>query len=194
MVKDHDLTLRTKADVTFKTVVRRILKQWDQATPIIVGQGHDWYSTAHEIAVDLAHQAGITIECSAAVLAHLSPRTTWQRNVMGAYAVVLKGDARTLMPANVERARLAMAAEHPLTTLNGPKTSRFARNIMGDYFPVTVDVWAAKIAGVSEKQLGRKGVYEAVEAAYQVAALKRGVDPAIMQAVTWIVARNGRAA
>jgi hypothetical protein len=37
-------------------------------------------------------------------------------------------------------------------------------------------------------------VYPAIEHAYRVAAERVGVDPTTMQATTWVVARNGRAA
>lgn len=193
----HDKIMRAKTSRTLRSAVDRILRTWDRATPTIVGQGHDWYSDAHAVAVDLAHQGNITLEHAAAVIAHLSPRTRWATNIAGAYAVVLKGNGTGLLQRNVNGALRALAAldgEAALATLNGPKTKRFAANILGDVEAVTVDVWAAKVAGVSEKELGRAGVYDAVEHAYRVAARRRGVDPAIMQACTWIVARNGRAA
>ena len=102
------------------------------------------------------------------------------------------------MPANCDRAAAALVSDAPLSTINGPKTQRFAWNLLGIRTCATIDVWAARVAfGESvvdpEKVLARTGVYETVEHAYKIAALRRGVDVATMQATTWIVARNGRA-
>lgn len=191
--KSLDEILRKKADVTMKTAVARILRYWDRATPVNLTEGAIWYERAREVAIDVAHQGEWDIETAAAVISHLSPRTRWDRNVMGAYALALNGDVSMCLSRNVAGARRAIEAEDPISTINGPKTRRFAANILGDYSVCTIDVWAARAAGVSEQQLARKGVYDAVERAYQTAALKRGVDPAVLQAQVWVVMRNGRA-
>jgi hypothetical protein len=87
----------------------------------------------------------------------------------------------------------------PLATLNGPKTSNFARNLLGDTDAVTIDAWAARVALPElgrkdvDRVMGRKGVYDGIAEAYRTAADRRGVSPSTMQATTWIVARNGRA-
>ena len=97
------------------------------------------------------------------------------------------------MSAGFERARKALESDNPLGTFGGPKTRAFARNISGDREAVTVDVWACRVAGIDETKLSRVGVYEAVAQAYRDAASVKGVDPATMQATTWVTARGGRA-
>lgn len=192
----HNSNLTARAGVTLETVVRRIVKTFDRATASDLEAGARWYDEAGEHAAELAGAFG-SREHAATVIAHLSPRTSWARNVAGAYAIAA-GDGSDnpagCIGANVKRARQAILSDDPVSTLNGPKTRRFALNIIGDREAVTVDVWAARVAGVDEAALGRKGVYDAVEHAYRLAARRRGVDPATMQATTWIVARNGRAA
>ena len=182
---------------TLRAVVDRIVRTFDKATPTDVERGARWYADAEAIAASLAPAAG-SREHAAAVLAHLSPRTTWARNVAGAAELIAGGDATYCLAANREGARRALASTDPLATLNGPKVSRFARNILGDREAVTVDVWAARVAlgpreSDPERVLARAGVYDAIEHAYRLAARRRGVDPVTMQATTWIVARNGRA-
>lgn len=186
--------------ITLETVIRRILSVFDAATASDIEAGAQWYGSAiGDILTAMALASGHSVERCAAVIAHLSPRTPWGRNTAGAWLTITGEDARSIgcIGANVDRAEAAMVADVPLATVNGPKTSRFARNLLGDRDAVTVDVWAARVAlGASddvEAVLRRAGVYEALETAYQLAAARRGVDPATMQATTWVVARNGRA-
>lgn len=192
--RSPDASLR-RIGFTFNTAVARILRTFDRATPSDIEAGATWYDAAGDLATDLGPRFGGR-EYAAAVLAHLSPRTSWARNIAGAVAMAHGDTSDTVegcMSANVKRARQALAAEDPETTFGGPKTLRFFRNIVGDHEAVTVDVWAARVVGVSEQDLGKVGVYDALEVAYQTAARRRGVSPATMQATTWVVARNGRA-
>ncbi len=186
----HDTTTRKVFGVSLETVVRRILRTFDAATASDVESGARWYDEAGDLAASLAATHGIEVETAAGVISALSPRTPWSRNVAGAVALLATNEAPGCIGANVDRAREVLAG----ASLNGPKTARFARNIAGDRESVTVDVWACRVADLDENALGRKGAYEAIEHAYRLAARRRGVDPATMQATTWIVARNGRAA
>lgn len=189
----HDATSRRVFGVTQRTIVARILRTFDRASSSDVESGARWYDEAGDLAATLAARNGYSVEQTASVIAALSPRTTWSRNVAGAILLVDDDEVLPgLIGRNVEVARDALA--HGFDALNGPKTSRFARNIAGDRESVTVDVWAARVADLDENLLGRKGAYDAIEAAYRTAARARGVDPATMQATTWIVARNGRVA
>lgn len=198
----HDTTARAVFGVSHETIVRRILRTFDRATTADIEAGARWYDEAGTLAASLAGRGGNldSLERAAVVIAHLSPRTSWARNVATAVAVA-NGEwesARELgaMGALLDRARRAVDAADPWETF-GPtalKTKSFARNIAGDREAVTVDVWACRVADLDETALGRKGAYDAVAHAYRLAARHRGVDPATMQATTWIVARNGRAA
>lgn len=196
--RSHDAALRHGAGTTVSATVRRILAVWERATPSDVESGATWYGDAGDHVSTLATLGRTTREHAAAVLSHLSPRTPWSRNVAGAYALITTGDAPGCLRANVDRARRALASDDPMATFGGPKTRRFARNLYGDRTAVTVDVWATRVAlGAREDAdacLSRVGVYDALEHAYRLAAARVGVDPTTMQATTWIVARNGRAA
>jgi hypothetical protein len=87
-------------------------------------------------------------------------------------------------------------------TLNGPKTSRFARNIMGDMDAATVDVWMMRAAygerdvprssdGIPAAPTGRR--YLMIERAIRAAARRCGTTAAQLQAVTWILVRGAAA-
>lgn len=195
MRRSHDETLRQAGGGTMRSMVARIVRVWSKATDSDKEHGASWYAEGETFVRSLAYSTGRHPHVVAAVVAHLSPQTRWSRNVYGATMLLTEGHAPTCMPANVERARDAMEAYDPLSTLHGPKTSRFAANLLGDRESVTVDMWTARVAlGRDEYEpiLRRAGVYAAIEHAYQLAALRVGVEPATMQATCWIVARNGR--
>lgn len=208
-----DTLLRAIGAGGTRATVDRILSVWVRATPQDILSGASWYgddAQAHLRALTAqAHAQGLTWWTdahSASLLAHLSPRTTWARNVAGAYAMVAGGVAAARMAgcigANVDRAFAVFSPDgDPLSTFgpNAHKTRAFARNLAGDRRAVTVDVWAARVAfgdtvADGEKALKRVGVYAATAHAYRLAAARVGVDPTTMQATTWVVARNGRAA
>lgn len=190
-------TLTQHADAATNPVVERITATWDRATASDVEAGARWYADAEAKVDEWAAKVGLGREYVAAVFAHLSPRTPWSRNVRGATLLLTTGQAPGCLGANVRRARRALASSDPLSTLVGPKTARFAHNLLGDWEVVTVDVWAARVAFGDRPDaaaiLSRRGVYAAVEHAYRLAAAQAGVPAATMQATTWVVARGGRA-
>lgn len=189
----HDKVMRAKCGMTLETAVRRILRTFDAATPSDIEAGAQWYPNGARIVADMVGGT-VTLEHAAAVLAHLSPRTPWSRNVAGAVELVTTGNAPAgHIGRNVDGAVRALESDDPLSTLNGPKTRRFAANFLGDTEAVTVDVWALRVVGIHDDNvISRVGAYDAVEHAYRLAARRRGVDPSTMQATTWIVARGGR--
>lgn len=193
-LSEHNGRLSKAGLPSVEAITRRILSVFDQATKADVESGATWYHEAQELAFNLGRNSGHGLEAAAAVISHLSPRTTWTRNVTGAITLLTYGEkADGIIGANYDRAVASLDFEDPAESFGGPKTLRFYRNICGDTEAVTVDVWAARVAGVDETLLGRVGVYDAIELAYQRAARRRGVEPSTMQATTWIVARNGRA-
>lgn len=195
----HADALKRAGLPTVDTLARRIGRVFDRATAADLESGARWYDEAGSLAASLAPLAGSRAH-AAVVVSHLSPRTTWARNVASAVALLESGEdaARNLgaIGANVDRAVASLAYEDPFESFGptAPKTLAFAANIAGDREAVTVDVWAARVAGIDETLLSRVGVYDAVAHAYRLAARRVGVDPATMQATCWIVQRGGRAA
>jgi len=192
----HDTTCRRVFGLSLETITRRILRTFDAATASDVESGARWYDEAGQLALSLSSHVDGDILRAACVISALSPRTSWSRNVAGAVALLESGPdaARSLgcIGANIDRA--VACQNRGLDGIgNGPKTRAFALNIAGDRDAVTVDVWAARVAGLDETLLSRAGAYDAIAHAYRLAARRRGVDPATMQATAWIVARNGRA-
>lgn len=193
----HNERLQAVTGESTATIVNRILRVWQAARPADVEAGARWYAAGSAFIDELGAATGYSREHVAAVAAHLSPRTTWQRNLQGARDLLTGTVPTYCIAANVQRAQRALQAAEPLKTINGPKTRRFALNLLGEDDAVTVDVWAARIAlgdrEDAEALLSRVGVYDALEHAYRLAARRVGVSPSAMQATTWVVARNGRA-
>ncbi|WP_043540967.1 DUF7178 family protein [Salinispora pacifica] len=194
----HDERLRGLG-TSVRACADRIVAVWDRASDSERDAGARWYDEAARVVDDLAAQTGRSREHVAAVVSHLSPRTTWARTVAGATALLMGGVPVACIGANVKRASCALESDDPLGTLAGPKVRRFALNILGDRGAVTVDVWAVRVAFGGrfartdhERLVSRVGVYEALEHAYRTSARRARCDPATIQATSWIVARNGR--
>lgn len=206
---DSDTVLRSKAGTSLAACTRRIGAVYRLASADQLAAGSRWYADGARVVDQVADAGRIDRERAAVIVAHLSPRTTWSRNVAGALQLVQHGRADYCMGANITRAMLALTMSDPWTTF-GPdarKIKRFALNLLGRKDVVTVDVWAARVAlgrgwgpewrtGADDGLdvvMGRVGVYEALETAYLNAARRIGAEPPAVQAATWIVARNGRA-
>jgi hypothetical protein len=193
----HNDVLRQRASTSTRATVDRIVRTYNLATDDQRAEGADWYADAESLGDVLTDISDYTREQIAACIAHLSPRTSWTRNVAGAWSLVTQGlPYPGILPANTRRARLALASDAPLDTLHGPKTSAFAANILGDRSRVTIDVWATRTAlgtmdtRTTETTLRRVGVYAAIQHAFRVAATRLGVDPVTVQATVWIVERG----
>jgi hypothetical protein len=179
-------------------MVRRILRHYRAASPAVVAAGQTWYRTAQDAAVALDPSNPAR---AAGVIAALSPRAQWRVNLAWAAAMITAADRGDSVPPAVHTTEMRGQAwriargEDAALVLRGPKVSRFYRAIMGDASAVTVDVWAARAAGVSMADGNAVGVraYRLIESAYVRAAAIVGEDPAALQAIVWVQVR-GRAA
>lgn len=192
-------TLEHVFGITTRKAVSNILAMWDRANVNDVAAGRIWYREAGQYARDLADAFEVSAAHAATVIAHLSPRASWQANKDYAFAACRGKHSRptACIGGNWDRAVAALETTLPLVTLRGNKTHAFALNILGDESAVTVDVWALRIAlgdkyvrETADGQLARVGAYDAIAHAYRLAAKRAGVSPAVMQATTWCVARG----
>jgi hypothetical protein len=185
-----------KVGLNVEQVVKRILRVYGKASSADVLAGKVWYEEAQSLCQSLAASSDYTVDQVAAAMAQLSPRLRWSQNVDSIVMLVNEGSLPAyVMTGPANRARKALAAAEPFDTFGKKalKTRSFARNITGDVHAVTVDVWAARVAGVDEAQLKLVGVYEAIAHCYRLAAKRAGIDPQQMQAITWIVVRGSAA-
>lgn len=179
--------------MTDRTLKGRIDRFMDRATAEDIAAGRVWYADAHALAVELSTGTALTLAQAAAVIAHLSPKVSWKKNVEAARALVYDGVRLAgIMVGPFKRAVKAMTALDPFATFGkkAKKTRAFASNIAGNLEDVTVDVWIARAMGVTEAQLKRVGIYEGIAHCFRLAAKRYGMSPAQVQAIVWIVIRG----
>jgi len=190
---------RTRSLATHRThYVKRIVKAWHSATTSDLEAGLAWYDRARAHA-EVIHP---NVLIGAGVIAALSPRCEWSLNKRWAQTICDAAIAGSSCPSGVHTfamrskawkiARLANpTVEQIVTILNGPKITRFFRNIIGDTSAVTIDVWAQRIATGKDSSTPPKGaMYLTLERAYQLAAEQIGVPARDVQAATWVNIRG----
>ena len=168
-------------------------------------EGRSWYATARAVAESLDPSDPAR---AAAVIAVLSPRLSWRKNVEAAQDAYAGRPVRVLS-ANARKAELILAGADPEDVVSGPKVRAFWRTIADPTDPraVVVDRHAVSVAvgrnlddAQRGKLLGKAGGYDAVADAYRRAArlLSReygtALTPAEVQATTWLYWRRERAA
>lgn len=171
-------------------VVRRFLSHWHRATPEARVAGLDWYPIARGVVRQLAHESGCSVDTAAGVVAALSPRITWTRNV-GAAREVLRGALVVpgCLSASLRKARRVAAGESPDGVLGGRKVRAFYAALMGDDSAPVVDIWVMRAAGL-KSDAPTPRVYDAIARALSLVAARVGAPLARVQAVVWVVARR----
>lgn len=174
-----------------RAFVRRLVRWWRAADTATRDAGRAWYRTARRTAKRLARAHGCTLQTAAGVIAVLSPRLQWARNVTAA-AEVLEGRSRVpgVFRASLAKARRIAAGERPEDVLSGPKVRAFYAALLGDLDAAVVDVWIARAAGIEDAPTDRE--YAQVAEALRMGAREVGEPTAVFQATTWVAIR-GRA-
>lgn len=146
-----------------------------------------WYRQSRRTARSLARKHGVTLSCSAGVIAALSPRIRWKANVEGADAILGGSDEGPGFGSNIEKACRIRDGERPLRVLGGPKVTAFYRAIMGDRDAAVIDVWMWRAIGVAPGSMS----YDEAANIMRDAAAKAGVAVADFQAIIWTHVRGG---
>jgi hypothetical protein len=177
--------------------VANILATYDRATAQQRKDGEEWYPAMFRIMREHAEVTGYSIAQCAAVYAATSINTSWSINLtLAARALADGGLSGGTLGMVVDKVNRILAGDDIDSTLSGDpsnfKLRQFYRNLSGNYFRVTVDRWARRIAtgDYASKSVPKGREYECIARAYVHAALRRNVTPATMQAVTWCVARG----
>lgn len=180
-------------NVEHRSLTRHILARYRAASPQHVAEGLAWYDAAFTAAERLAWHPGASVAQAAVAIAHLSPRTTWKNNLLLAEELLL-GRQRPIwaLRRQWELAGASLRAEDPLSTFStaARKTRNFAHAILGDRHAVVVDIWAARVAGASERSVRTSLGYQAVAEAYRRGSRIAGVSARDLQAITWIAIRG----
>ena len=174
-----------------------------------IADGMAWYGVAKSIAIVLADSYGITTAQAVGVLAALSPRNKWSRNVVDAEALI-----SAYVAAGSEQARLtkvctfgankekgikileSSAETIPtiLEILSGPKLREFASCIAG--LPdCCIDghawcIWQGSKVGLADVPAIGVKLRREIKADYAQAAADLGISASEVQAITWVAWRR----
>lgn len=160
-------------------IARRILRYW-------TGQRSDWYRQTRRMARALARRHGVTLGTAAGVIAALSPRVQWGRNMTVADELLSGRTPSGVFGANQAKAQAIRSGRRPLDVLSGPKVRAFYRTIMGHDDPV-VDVWMLRAAGIRK---ATRSAVRMVAGALRRAAAMVQVAVHELQAAVWVKIRG----
>ena len=193
-----------------RTNVENIKAIYQLATLTEKQDGVTWYPNANQIAVSLADRHEISEAQAIGVIAALSPRNRWERNVEDAdrlIAAYIAGGPEQAMLTKVctftsNKAKavrilgLSRAADlrSVLDILSGPKLREFASCIAG-HDDVCIDghafcIWAANRTGLKDVPAIGVKLRREIKADYQAAAKLLGITPSACQAITWVTWRR----
>jgi hypothetical protein len=186
-----------------KPFVRNIIKCYSSASKDELRAGREWYGRAESLARELCPK---DVNRGAGVIAALSPRQTWETNVKGARLIIRAADnGSQIIPSvagtymNINKAWNIANGEDPMKTFTSGtrcnrwlKVQRFFKNITGNSYVCTIDVWAARAANPLCTAIAIGGrMYLEMEASYQEASRWiGGISPRDLQAVCWVHTRG----
>ena len=187
-----------------------VLAVYQLANTADVVQGTAWYRDANIIASRLARRYEISERQAIGVIAALSPRNKWERNVADAENLIR---VFTSDPESVDSVKVCtfgrnkakaieilqlsepVRDEQVLGILSGPKLREFYGCIIGVHDEVCIDghaysIWAGdRITLAKVPNIGIK-LRKKIKADYCTAAQEADVTPAQMQAITWCAWRR----
>ena len=191
--------------------VQSITAVYNLASQADKNQGLNWYARALTFAVQLSDLYDIETTTIVGVIAALSPRNRWERNMQDAESMVKVaangGTFQDLMQLKVctfttgkEKAAAILANKvsdraELLATLKGPKLCEFFNCILGDCDDVCIDghaysIWVGdRITMANVPSIGKK-LRQTIKADYQKAAKNLGLKSHELQAITWVCWRR----
>ena len=195
MVHDGHMTTTRALASEVTPDVANIVRTFRAATNRQFRQGMEWYAGAHDIAMRLDPS---NVERAAGVLAALSPRLDWGKNIELAVRAYNEGQTSGCLKTNGAKADAILNGAAPLDVLGGDKVRNFYGTIVNplDVDAVVIDRHAFDVAigrvtdDETRKVLSRKGVYDEFANAYRAAGRIVGASPSQVQSVTWIVWRE----
>lgn len=171
-------------------IVKRLLAHWRAADKATREAGAKWYADARAMCATLARDHGVTLEQACGVVAALSPRIHWVRNVEVARQCLARVPVRGVFRVNLAKAEAIRDGAKPLDVLSGPKVRAFYRALVGDESGAVIDVWMLRAAGWKRSLTSK--AYDLVASALVQAARKARTTVARFQAAVWTQVR-GRA-
>jgi hypothetical protein len=172
--------------------------------------GARWYPDAFKVAQTLGEEFKLNAYTVAGVIASLSPRNKWERNIADASNLIktyVTGgeDAATRCKVctfnSGKYKAIRILKENPISCatvrgiLKGPKLTEFYNCITGSLTDVCIDghaysVWLGdRVTLANVPKIGVK-LRTQIKEDYRSAALHLGITPATIQAITWLAWRR----
>lgn len=172
--------------------------------------GSAWYNDAYSVCDTIAAAYGAHVNTVAGVVAALSPRNRWSRNIADAENLVkLYAAGGEDAAANYKVCTFASGKKKALqiladgitnpdairAILNGPKLQEFFTCIVDDRPDVCIDghayaIWVGERITLADVPPISKKLRETIKADYIEAADILGVSPSTLQAITWVTWRR----
>jgi len=194
--------------IEVKAEVANILEVFGQATTQEVAEGVAWYRVAKREAASLAKENGVALATAAGVIAALSPRNKWDRNLtdaasmLKAKALGLNLDELKVCTFGIGKGKAVRILQEGLSDekeiascLSGPKLKEFFSCIMGDEDESCIDghafsIWkGVRISLDKTPSIGVR-VRREIKADYAKAGRILGLPASAVQAVTWVAFRR----
>lgn len=156
--------------------------------------GLKWYAEAHDECVRLAEELQIDVWKAVAIVAVLSPKCPWEKNIEYSRNLILKQGPCGALGPNQKKAKRILKLKTTKALFNhlrGPKVQSFYLNIMNRGYDsnVTVDVHMKNLIEPHMSQVG-KAVYWRISERIRELARIVGYAPPQVQATLWTVQRN----
>jgi hypothetical protein len=189
---------------------RNILAMYLRASIAERMDGSLWYARARGICSALAVSLGVSTEIVAGVVALLSPRNAWHRNITDAESLITHyisggtgpGDIKCCTyNSNKEKAWKLLELGHVEPSLFGKKQFNFYLNMTttttGGKDAVTVDghayhIWLGVERPLSRAKTISEKLYITITHDYQVVSDLLGLRPCQIQATTWLTYKRLR--
>lgn len=179
-------------------LVKQIHAYYNLSTDQERVNGMNWYAKAYSDCAGLAHTYGLPVNTVVGIVAALSPRNKWERNMVDAEQVILHGEQATVCTfhANKTKAVRMINGEEPLDVLAGNKVRAFYNDIL--YHNTTpmvcVDSHAYAVATGYGERIQVKVIpdddYALVSDAYTGLSQALCIRPCQLQAITWLTYRR----
>jgi len=175
----------------------KILAAISLATPEQLESGLRWYEKANEECKLIADCTGIELSIVVGVLAALSPRNKWARNIRDTWDIIADRNCKVCtFNGQKEKAIKILDSDGELRTvtgiLKGEKTVNFFMNIFHydkDNLEPVIDVWGYRLLDLAPTPKN----YKVAAKAYKEVANELGYRVQDLQAVTWGVIRGSLA-
>lgn len=176
-------------------MAQRIRDSYHRASQEQRLSGTLWYDRVRLMSEQLASRYNRPVFQVVGIIAALSPRNKFSRNMQDAESILRDGDAAVVATFGSNKRKAlqileASSSDEVYELLNGSKVRAFFRNIYRfNDMDVTIDVWMLRLMGVDVSSLTASR-YEDVAHTVRHVAGELGVLPKHLQAITWIELRG----